>query len=166
MILRKEIEPRMDIAEINYYKVLSVIEKYQHYVDVNGDHDLKEYNKTTDLLCDITGKIIKDYNLYETYEEEGNEVLAFRISLPLPKLIDSLLYDEVFEIVKRIKSYCFIEESKLKNETFSDTFTIYLSDYYHQFLKLNLKYYRFDLFNRQKNGNEYSIEEITKFMMV
>lgn len=156
MRLNEELEPKLDIAEKIYPKVLSILSDYEDFVDQNGDEDDSEYKRVQAQLERMTGKDLSEYNLYESWEEEGLEVLAFRISLPIPVKVSKISYDDVFEIVKRLKTFNSYDD----NGSFAEQFEYYLSDYYYELLELNLPKYDQDYFLRQKNGVEYTVEEI------
>lgn len=158
MQLRKEIEPRMDIAESLYPKVLELIEDYEVYVDENGDDDNKVYKRVEGLLQQMTGKDMSAYNFYETWEGEGAEVTAFRISLPDPVRVEKINDEELYEIIRRTKEPDYLAEG----ETFSGLFSIYLDSYYHSFLKLHFKKYDYKYFIRQKDGSFLTVEEIAQ----
>jgi hypothetical protein len=163
MNLRNELEPKLEIAEKYYPRVLDLILKYTEYCDDNNDEEFIEYKKLGNALQSFTGKDISKYNLWEWWEEEGAEVLAFRISLPEAEIIENISREELSEIIKRITSF---EEPDENDNSFKSQFHYYLNDYYHDLLKINFKNYQADLFDRQKdnNGNyyEYSNEELTK----
>lgn len=158
--LRTEIEPQIEIAEKHYSEILTIINNYEKYVDENGDDNDIEYKKIQNILHKITGKDMSQYSLYETSEAEGSEVLSFRIGLPDPIKIDDLTRNEVCEIVRRIKTPFFEDENYDQDGSFKSIFSPYLDDYYHTFLKCNLKKYKFTYFLRQKDGSELSISEI------
>lgn len=157
MELRKEIEPRMDIAESCYPQVLKIIQDYEKYVDENGDEDNVEYERIERVLQEMTGKDMAGYNLYETWEGEGAEVTAFRISLPDPLLVEDITHEELYEIIRRAKSTGYPTGEE---ETFGELFANYLDAYYHSFLKLNFKKYNYNYFIRQKDNSYLAVEEI------
>lgn len=157
MELRAEIKPRMDIAETRYQTIFDYIVGYENYVDENGDEENAEYIRIENEIHKITGKDMSRYNLWETWEAEGPEVLAFRISLPDPVKIDDLTKEEIQEIVTKIQTF---DPSKVEEDSFEGQFSYYISDYYHAFLKLNCKKYNYSNFLKQKNGTILSIEEI------
>ena len=116
MQLRKEIEPDFETVEKRYPIALKAIMSYTAYCDENGDEDLVEYNKLADYLHQLTGKDMSQFNLWEWWEEEGAEVLAFRIVLPEPQCVHNITMDEVHEVVKRLKTdiYTSSEDGSLK----------------------------------------------------
>jgi len=157
MKLRPEIEPCMDIAESRYQTILDYIIGYEDYVDENGDEDNTEYARVENEIHKITAKDMSRYNLWETWEAEGPEVLAFRISLPAPVKVDNITKEEILEIVGRIVTF---DPAKGEEDSFEGQFSWYIGDYYHAFLKLNCKKYKYSDFLQQKDGSALSIEEI------
>ncbi|MDR0558708.1 MAG: hypothetical protein LBG92_00930, partial [Prevotellaceae bacterium] len=97
------------------------------------------------------------------WEEEGIEVLSFKISLPEPNIVNDISKEELFEIVKRLKEGIFEENNKNK---FIEEFNCHLGDYYHKLLEINFIGYTNEYFNRQKGKDgkyfEYTIEEIVE----
>ncbi len=158
MKLRAEIEPKMAIAEKHYQTILDIICEYENYVDENGDEDNEQYKKIETRIGKLTGKDMSRYNLYETWESEGSEVLSFRIGLPDPEKVDNITDDEIREVVTRIRTFDYPE----KVESFEDAFGMYLDHYYHSFLKLNCRKYNYAYFICQKDGSEFSIEQIVE----
>lgn len=154
MKLRPEIEPKLDVAEALYPQILKQILTYTEYVDKNGDEQNLEYKKLESRLHDLTNKNISNYNLWEYWEEEGAEVLAFRISLPDPQKTDHITKEEVTEIIKRIGH--FEEPRKESGElTFKEQFSVYLDQYYHDFLKVNFKKHKYsNIFGQQKSKDK------------
>jgi len=164
--LRKEIEPQFEIAEKRYSKVLKLILDYTDYCDENGDEDNIEYKKLEEKLHNLTGKDISQFNLWEWWEEDSAENLAFDISLPEPQIVKDITKEELAEIVRRFKTY---EEPYENEENFKALFysrTIFGNGFFEDFLKRNFKTYRVELFQRHKgkDGNyfEYSADEIVE----
>lgn len=165
--LRSRLEPDMPTAEERFPSVLLSLEEYAKEVDTSGDEDGKKYQVLEKYLHGLTNKDMSKFNLYEWWEEEGAEVLAFRISLPDPVIVSDISVNEVSEIVRRIKEYDF---SNAQIGTFAADFQMFLDNYYHDFLKLNFpKTYKVELFqrNRAKDGSyfEYQIDEIISALM-
>lgn len=154
MNLRPEIEPNLDIAEKHYPEILNQILKYTEFVDKNGDENNIEYKNLETRLNKLTNKDISKYNLWEYWEEEGAEILAFRIGLPDPLKVDKITKEEVTEIVRRI-GYFEEPEKEWNDLTFKEQFSLYFDDYYHAFLKLNFKAYDYrKIFGPQKDKNK------------
>ncbi|MGN7863881.1 hypothetical protein [Chryseobacterium sp. 22458] len=165
MKLRDEIEPDFETAEKRYPEVLKLILDYTEWCDEHGDEDSVEYKKLEDRLHSITGKDISQFNLWEWWEGDGAENLAFSISLPEPEIVNNLTKDEVAEIVRRLKTFEILDA---ENGAFKSLFYNYIcfgSDFYPKFLKMNGLAYDIKLFqsHKDKNGNyfEFSREEIT-----
>ncbi|KGN78961.1 hypothetical protein HW49_07545 [Porphyromonadaceae bacterium COT-184 OH4590] len=161
MKLRKEILPDFETAEKLYPEVLKLILEFTDYCDENGYEDNIECQKLENKLGQMTGKDISQYNLWEWWEEEGAEVLAFRISLPIPKVVDTITKEELIEIVKRLKTFVIRDE---QDTSLKAQFHYYLNDYFIDFLRLNFETFDHNLFrrNRDKKGNyfEYTQDEI------
>ena len=161
--MRKELEPDMETAEKLYSQIIELIEEYTGYCDENGDEDNIEYKKLENKLHEITGKDISQYNLWEYWEEEGIEVLSFKISLPEPNIVKNITKDELIEIVKRLKASIF--EKNCKNK-FMEQFNYHLNEYYHKLLEINFEKYEMKYFQRQKGKDgkyfEYNVEEIVE----
>ena len=160
--MKTNFEPNWETAEKLYPAIKTLIEKYAAYCDENGDEEFVEYKKLETKLHEMTGKDISRYNLSEWWEEEGIEVLSFRISLPDPVLCDSISKEEMTEVVRRIKTGARPEYE----DSFKKDFIYYLDDYYHEFLKKHFKKYKYEYFNRQKSKSgkyfEYTSEEIVE----
>lgn len=165
MQLRKEIEPDFETVEKRYPIALKAIMSYTAYCDENGDEDLVEYNNLADYLHQLTGKDMSQFNLWECWEEEGAEVLAFKIVLPEPQCVHNITMDEVYEIVKRLKTdiYTSPEDGSLK-----ELFKYNLDEYYKLFLERNFNSYDPKLFERNKNDKgeyfEYTEAEIVQML--
>ncbi|MDR2221771.1 MAG: hypothetical protein LBE34_03425 [Flavobacteriaceae bacterium] len=168
MELRQEIAPKMDIAEARYPEILQILLEYTDYCDEYGDEGLVEYKKMEEQLHQLTGKDMSTYNLYEWWEEEGVEVLAFRIALPDPERINDLSKEDLAILITKINSFEIKEEVE-EELSYEDEFGMYLHAYYHAFLKLNCKKYNPKFFHRYKDseGNyyEYSTDEILTFLI-
>jgi len=165
MQLRKEIEPDFEMVEKRYPIALKAIMSYTAYCDENGDEDLVEYNKLADYLHQLTGKDMSQFNLWEWWEEEGAEVLAFRIVLPEPQCVHNISMDELYEVVKRLKTdiYTPSEDGSLK-----EIFKYHLDEYYKLFLERNFNTYDPKLFERNINDKgeyfEYTEAQIVQML--
>ncbi|WP_223607808.1 hypothetical protein [Chryseobacterium sp. OSA05B] len=164
MELRKEIEPDFTTAEKLYPEVLRLILEYTDYCDEHGDEDHSAYQKLEKTLHKMTGKEMSGFNLWEWWEEDGAENLAFDIALPEPFMVEGITKTELSEIVKRLKTFDTPDREGFIAQFYSHV--CFGNGYYHQFLKLNFKTYHIKLFqrNKDKNGNyfEYSQEETTE----
>ena len=159
-----QIEQHLEIAERLHPTILKKILAYTDYCDANGDDDDKEYKKLEDELHALTGKDMSEYNLWEWWEEEGAEVLAFRIALPPPIKTASITKEDLETILNILTTFI-----KPKDDSFKETYAFYLNDkYYPDFLSLNFEKYKPELFERQKdkNGNyfEYTSQEILEII--
>ena len=165
MQLRKEIEPDFETVEKRYPIALKAIMSYTAYCDENGDEDLVEYNNLADYLPQLTGKDMSQFNLWEWWEEEGAEVLAFKIVLPEPQCVYNITMDEVHEIVKRLKTdiYTPSEDGSLK-----EIFKYHLDEYSKLFLERNFNTYDPKLFERNINDKgeyfEYTEAQIVQML--
>lgn len=165
MRLRKEIEPDFETVEKRYPIALKAIMSYTTYCDENGDEDLVEYNKLADSLHQLTGKDMSQFNLWEWWEEEGAEVLAFKIVLPEPQCVHNITMDELYEVVKRLKTdiYTPSEDGSLK-----EIFKYHLDEYYKLFLERNFNTYDPKLFERNINDKgeyfEYTEAQIVQML--
>ena len=165
MQLRKEIEPDFETVEKRYPIALKAIMSYTAYCDENGDEDLVEYNKLADYLHQLTGKDMSQFNLWEWWEEEGAEVLAFRIVLPEPQCVHNISMDELYEVGKRLKTdiYTPSEDGSLK-----EIFKYHLDEYYKLFLERNFNTYDPKLFERNINDKgeyfEYTEAQIVQML--
>ena len=165
MRLRKEIEPDFETVEKRYPMALKAIMSYTACCDENGDEDLVEYNKLADSLHQLTGKDMSQFNLWEWWEEEGAEVLAFKIVLPEPQCVHNITMDELYEVVKRLKTdiYTPSEDGSLK-----EIFKYHLDEYYKLFLERNFNTYDPKLFERNINDKgeyfEYTEAQIVQML--
>lgn len=167
MKLRNEIEPKILQAEEIYPQVLNLIYEYDNAWDNEDDDKCEEVARK---LSELTGKEITEDDLFEHWEVNGDDQIAFGFSLAEPIVLSTpLSKDELFEIVQRISNP---EHDDLKeideNAPFpKDLMWWRLNDYYIGLLELNLKLPKkfsvASLFYRQKvNGEyvEYTPEEI------
>ncbi len=161
MELREEIEPDFETAERLYPIVLKSIMDYTEYCDENGDEDFSEYEKLATSLHQLTGKDMSQYNLWEWWEEEGAEVLAFKIALPNPKVVDNVTKEELTELVSRLKAIKTLNE---QDTSLKAKFIYHLDEYYFRFLEINFKTFDYAFFESHKgsNGNyfEYTQQQI------
>lgn len=162
--MRNQLEPDWETAEKLYPIIKALIEEYTEYCDKNGDEDFVKYKMLESKLSEMTQKDISQYNLWEWWEEEGLEVLSFRISLPEPNIVEDISKKELLEIIQRIQ----MEVQDTTENSFKKDFLYYLADYYHKCLEQNFKNYDFDYFIRQKGKDgkyfEYPSKEIAKMI--
>ena len=108
---------------------------------------------------------MSQFNLWEWWEEEGAEVLAFKIVLPEPQCVHNITMDEVHEVVKRLKTdiYTPSEDGSLK-----ELFKYHLDEYYKLFLERNFNTYDPKLFERNINDKgeyfEYTEAQIVQML--
>ena len=164
--LRKEIEPQFEIAEQRYPEVLKLILDYTDYCDENGDEDNIEYQKLEEKLHKLTGKDMSQFDLWEWWEADGAENLAFDISLPEPQMVEDITKDELSEIVRRLKTY---EKPNENDEDFKLLFyyrPIFGNGFFEDFLSRNFRTYKVELFmsHKDKSGNyfEYGADDIVE----
>ena len=161
MKLRDALEPKMDIAEALYPKLFALIQQIEDYYDHSDVEGMQAGLNQIDQL--VPEKKVKLEDVLENYEAEGAEVLAFRIGLPNPALVKDFSKAELLEVVARIKTDTSERWEQVHTLSFKETFSLYLTDYYHALLKLNFKRYQFSYFGRNKIDGvytEFSIHEI------
>ncbi len=170
MKLRAEIEPKTEIAEKNYHLIKKAMSDYTDLVDEKGDEDNSEFAKLVNYLSHLTGKIDieENYCIWEYWEADGLERESYKLALPAPVKVENLQREEIVEIVERIVNLTI--PKYLQSEFIEENgFVWEIIDYYHNFLKLNLKKYKYGIFNRQKdiNGEWYepTKEEIIEKLM-
>ena len=167
MKLRKEFEPQIEIARKNYSTIKKKILDYTDYCDENGDEDSSKYKELEYELHKLTGKDMSKFNLWEWWEVDGIENLAFRIALPKPIKITHITKEELKEVLTRTNPFEVPKE--LENDELLMLLHTNKRYYYHDLLKLNFDTYDYKYFmrNKDKNGNyfEYSIDEIVEKMV-
>lgn len=99
------LEPPLAVAEERYATILASILAYTQFCDTHGDDDNAEYDRLADQLQALSGKDISRFNLREWWEEEGAEVLAFRIALPDPVKLDGVSRTDITHIVARLGTF-------------------------------------------------------------
>lgn len=163
MKLPFNIEPQIERAKLVYPKVLQLILAFTDFCDNAEDEEtiLQQQNKVEQLIQNLTEKESNTYSLFEWWEAEGAEVLAFKIALPNAQKVNNISREELTEIVTRIKN---CKTPNPNNDKFLEEFNYHLDSYYHQLLAVNFPKYEYSYFNRQKDksGNyfEYNIDEI------
>ena len=164
MRLRTELEPQFNVAEKLYPEIYAAIMEYTAFYDDNGDEGNATYKQLEAKFKKLTGKDMAEFNLWEWWEAEGAESLAFAISLPNPKRVDNVTLEELTELVKRAQGF---NEPPATDTDFRAAFyecLVFSVRYFHQLLELNFEAYSPKLFQRNKEeaGNyfEYSTAEI------
>ena len=167
MILRQEIEPKVEIARMLYPEILHLILKYADYCEKNGDENNTQYTGLASALHQLTGKDMSEFNLWEWWEEEGAETLAYRIALPYPAKIENITRAELTEIINRLKHN--VESANPEAHKTADShFNHCIHEYYFSFLKMNFKKYKYSFFNRQQDSHgkyfELSTDDIANII--
>lgn len=166
MELREVLEPNITIASKLYPIVKNKIADFTEYWDKNPDKAIKRHKELEQELQDLTRKDISKFDLWEYWEADGLENLAFRIALPEPIKISDFKKEELTEVVTRIKT--FEDPSAYQDNEVLMLLWANKSDYYYKLLKHNFSNYDYKFFSRQKDkqGNyfEYSVEEIVDFI--
>lgn len=159
-IRNKGLLPDLKTAENLYPTIFNLLKEYEFFVDINGDEDDIAYRNLVENLQKLTNKSMTDHNLYETWENEGIEVVSFRIALPDPKKIEGITKIDVCNILNKISNLK-INDYTLEEQNFEQQFEIYLDNYYHKLLEMNFKNYNYKkLFAKQKNGTWLTNDEI------
>ncbi|SET31891.1 hypothetical protein [Hymenobacter actinosclerus] len=152
MILRQEIEPKTATARSLYPEILRLLLEYADDYEKSGDESSIRYASLESTLHQLTGKDISAYNLWEWWEEEGAETLAYIIALPLPVKTENITRDELIEIIHRLKHTS--DSTDLDEyEAVDYQFIHCIHEYYFNFLKINFKKYKYSFFNRQQDAN-------------
>ncbi|WP_066803246.1 hypothetical protein [Moraxella oblonga] len=145
--------PDTDFSQKIYPKVLVYLQDFEK---LNDTYSLTEqefenaYQALAKSLQDLTKKEMGNYPLWEWWEGEGIEVLAFRISLPNPTIYQ-LNQDELRDIVDIIQNNNYPCQNEFENQ-----FCGYFDKYFHQLLALNFpKSYEYDYFLRHCIGEKY-----------
>ena len=166
MNLRTELEPKIEIAENLFPQIMELISKYDEAYDIG---DKQGMQSTIDKINLLTNKNLKIEDLFEYWEGESQEEIAFKISLPEPIKVENISKEELLEILKRIQ--CFDDEGISCKLSELD---VPLSDalvytYYIPLLIRNFSHPEpSNLFDRQLiNGEyiEYSVEEIADIIL-
>lgn len=167
--MRAQIEPDFETARERYGEILKQILAYADYCDDNGDPDSAKYRELETTLHEITGKDMSKFDLWEWWEADGAENLAFNIALPEPQLVSDITKGELRDIVERMSTF----EPRETGDAFLDAFYYrpnFATDgeYFTEFLKLNFKdTYDPRLFERcERSGEiaELSADEITQIL--
>ncbi|QWX82632.1 hypothetical protein H0I23_09135 [Cellulophaga sp. HaHaR_3_176] len=162
MKLRKELEPNIKIVSELYPIVKKKILNFTDFWDNNPDNAILKHKEVEEELKILTSKDMSNFNLWEYWEADGIENLAFRISLPNPTKVSDFKKSELKEILTRIKT--FEKPTEYDNDEISMLLWANKSDYYKELIKVNFDEYDFKFFirNKDKKGNyfEYSVNEI------
>lgn len=134
------IEPDLITAKALYPKILTRLQSFETFVDnsqaLNKETFDTAYQQMADELHELTGKDMSRFLLWEWWEANGIEFLAFEIALPDPQPITDMNKDELTEIVSHIKTNNDFCENKDCDDW--QYLTQYFTDrYYHRLLKLS-----------------------------
>ena len=140
----KSLANHLNTAHTLYPVVLKSLQAFEWQVDnhVSSDDEFDQaYQKLADDLAELTGKDMGEYLLWEWWEVDGVEALAFKIALPKPVA-------------------CHVGQDDL----FIGCCEHYLDSYLHELLAVNFpKSYDYDLFCSHKiDGNhiEFGSDDI------
>lgn len=154
MSQRPRYYPDTQTTERLYPQVLAHLQAFEQWHDEQMLLHENEFNHAYQQLQHdlqmLTQKEMDNYQLWEWWEDEGIEVLAFRIALPNP-MIYQLNQDELRDIVDIIKNHNYPCQSEFENQ-----FCGYFDEYFHQLLALNFpKSYEYAYFLRHCIGGNY-----------
>ena len=161
--LRAILQPDLDTAARHYPQVLQWLHDYTAWCDQHGDDELAAHARLAGEVQRLTGKDLARYNVFEWWEEEGIEVLAFRIALPDPPAVvePALQGDELRAIVDAVLAP---ESTRLRFPPLPQAFIWHLDTYWHALLAAHCPGYDPRLFHRQRDAGgrwfEYPAQEI------
>lgn len=160
------LHPNFELAERLYPEVLKELQQYEDFVDTYGDEEGVVYKEMKERLSKLTNKDLSSYSLYESWEEEGIEVLSFKIVLPAPLKVDGITKEELSAIIYQLQNLQVYDEP-WECLSFAQRFEIYTDDFYHRFLKLNFKFYNYQqFFGKQRNGRWLTELEIVDRLLI
>lgn len=171
------IEPDLATAKALYPKVLTILKDFEVFIDSQNNISAEKfdaaYKKLEKQLHELTHKDMSRFMLWQWWEDNGIEALAFEIALPSPKPIMDMHKDELTEIIRRIKSIDELDEDnfdeienndKDKDDDFCHLINHFIGDYYHQLLQLSFpKSYDYGYFCSHvidDNYVEFDIDDI------
>ena len=165
-ILRVELEPQIRVAEELFSRVFDLISLFDEGYENEDKEKMDEAIHQMNLL---TGKDILPEELFEYWEAESQEELAFKLSLPEPLKVDHITKEELVEIIRRMQSFDddgIPDKLSIPGVPLSSVLTC---SYYDPLLKRHFSYPDpLDLLERQLiNGEytEYSAGEIADIIM-
>lgn len=160
-----KVQPDFKQAEAIYPQVLKQLQDYELLVDFKGDEDLQFYKQMQETLEELTNKDLSNYNLYEAWEQEGIEVLAFGVALPCAVENKDLSKKELVDVLLKLENLP-VSYIPWDQRSFKEKFEIYTQDFYHEFLKQNYPKYNFQkLFGKQKDQTWLTPEQIADKLM-
>ncbi len=162
MKLRSEVEPDIEATQKIFSGVLELISRYDEACDNNDSQTVAAVIAEINTL---TNKNITEEDLFEYWESESKEEVAFKFSIPAPIKTDAITRDELLEIIRRIQSFDGTGIGRLSVARIPPASGIILVDeYYLPLLERNFSYPEInELFERQQvNGEwiEMTTEEI------
>lgn len=162
MKLRSGLEPDIEVTQKIFPAVLELISRYDEACDNNDSQTIATVIAEINTL---TNKNIREEDLFEYWESESKEEVAFKFSIPAPIKVDTITRDELLEIIQRIQSFNDTGIDRLSTARIPPTSGIILVDeYYLPLLERNFSYPEInELFERQQvNGEwtEWTTEEI------
>lgn len=155
MSQRPRYYPDTQTAERLYPQVLARLQAFECWYDEQVTWHDNEFNHAYwqlqhDLQA-LTQKDMSKYTLWEWWEDEGIEVLAFKIALPNPKLTNNIQKDELTHIIQMMK-----DVSYPCNTEFERLFQCHFEEYFTKWLELNFpKSYEYAYFLRHCIGGNY-----------
>jgi len=153
MKLRAELEPKIDVAEQLFPELMRLISLYDDGYDNEDRQKVESAIKQMNLL---TNKDINEEDLFEYWEAESQEELAFKLSLPEPVKAGNISKEELLEIIERIQSFDDDGISEVLSDANVPLSSILAEAYYLPLLERNFSYPEpYDLFERQKINGEY-----------
>jgi hypothetical protein len=149
--LRAELEPKLEIAEKLFPKIMELISLFDDGYD---SRDEQKIETAITAINSLTDKNIKAEDLFEYWGAESQEELAFKLSIPDPIMVDNITRCELLEIVNRIQSFDDNKISEKLTEFGVPLSNLLSNEYYLPLLKRNFSYPEpSELFDRQKiNG--------------
>ncbi|MDH6307536.1 hypothetical protein M2451_000685 [Dysgonomonas sp. PFB1-18] len=166
MKLRDELEPKIEIAENLFSKIMELISLYD---DAYDNSNKEKMQSAIDEMNQLTNKSIVISDLFEYWEGESLEELAFKISLPDPIKVDHISREELLELIRRVQSFEDEGVSDKLMELDVPLSSVLSYSYYIPLLERNFSYSEISgLFDRQFiNGEyiEYSTEEIADIIL-
>lgn len=169
MKLSNHLEPDLEQARAIFHTIKDEILQFTDKWDKNPETAETEHQLLVERLTKLTNKDLSEYNLWEWWEADGIDLLAFQIALPHPMNNLKISYKELKELLTRIKVYIPPTEQE-ENDGFLILAWSMKPRFYENLLKLNFTNYdeKYFMRNKDEEGNyfEYSIEEVLEFMWV
>ena len=165
--LLQALRPDWATAQKHYPLILKRLQDYEAFWDAQPDDTPEavfdaEYQAMQSYLSELTGKDLSQTWLWEWWEGNGIEVLAFDLAMPKAQKHDNLTQEDLQAFVTIIHNNEFACENEFQEQFMPYMF--YAHNYFRQFLELNFKRHKPEFFNSQKDKDgkwhEPSIEEI------